>query len=75
MRMLLRLISRSFSDSRPVDYGHVDELSWMCIDCMIHGGLQHGVRDRLLRVYAVIGDVEIECVRCWKIWRLWCLLK
>jgi hypothetical protein len=42
MRVFVRLISRSFSDSRPVDYGHMDELSWMCVDCMIHEDFSTG---------------------------------
>jgi hypothetical protein len=50
MRMVLFL-----GDSSPLSRPSVDELSNV-VECVKHRGLQYRFWDRLLRVYAVIGE-------------------
>ena len=35
----------------------MDKFGGLCVDCSIHRELQHGVWDRLLQIYAVIGEL------------------
>lgn len=47
----------SFPYSRSTRYGRAGEMCRMVVGCVMHRVLQHRVWDRLLRVYAVIGEV------------------